>query len=338
MIEEVEKRREIIQKALEDAGVVYVDETWNKAIDDLVRYSYEKDVPEEKLYEEVKKDAKERREIIRQAFKDGMGEAYERIIDAWLKYSYEKKLSGENLYEEVKSAIELMKNYYDPHCYYDYTPEGYEIAKKAEEKGLRKVIKKIKEEEKTSGTSRDHHKVFLEWLVKLSEGGWNEDLIVIFHTDKEGEKYVPIFSYNLGFSNVRLSKEVKGIIAEISSEENVDEEELTEEVKKTFLKKASSWVKDVEEDRKRIIETALKIREKGKYPFHVWKRLFVPPKEDTFIGYFYNKKVKIAVGSDWAGVVYADKEDWERVRERIKEEIREIARRLPKKNNLELER
>jgi len=280
----------------------------------------------------IEEEAK-RREIISKAFEDAGEYAESKVITSWLRYSYEKNLSGEELYDYVRNAVELMKKYHF-YRFSSFTPESYEVVKRAEEKGLRKTVERIVK----AGIPKDFDEDVIKEWIRLVEDGWDYDLIAIYYCGETGEKYVPIFSYNLDFlsekpsGRVWLSRETKEVVEEVSQEENVEAEALESEVKSQFLKRAYEWVKEAEEDRKKVIDTALKIEEKGRYPFHVWKRLFVPPKTDAFLGYFDGEKVKVAV--DWSsGVVYAEKKDWEDVRKWLKEEVEKIAKEMGRSNN-----
>jgi len=227
---------------------------------------------------------------------------------SWLRYSYEKNLSGEELYEYVRNAIELMKKYYPKYYLAGFTPEGYEVVKKAEEYELSKAVKRIwSEVENPPVLTKD---VIEEW-IKMAENGWDYDLIAIYYTLKAGKKYVPIFSYFLGEEpELWLSEETKEVVKEVSQEEGVEEETLEEEVKSLFLRRAEEWVKKARKDAKDTV---------------------------AFLDYFDGEKIKVAVA--WStGVVYAEKKDWEEVRERLKEEVRELAIKLDKDNNLRLGR
>jgi len=271
----------------------------------------EKEVIERRL-KEIEEDFLARVEAIKKALKKVGIKESQLDQDSWFSiakswYKHFENVSPEEMYKELKKALELTKKYYTELC--DFDVKGYELAKRAEELGLYNVVKRIRD----AGEFVDFNR--LKTITKLKEEGLDDDLIVAYYTRRQGERFVPVFSFSAKMipplSIVGLfSEDVKEVLKEVASEEGVDEKSLAEKVKELYYRKIGGWW--------------------GKHVNY------------SYVKHFYDVEfLKLAVVpkiiSDrevvFYGVFYSEKENWDKVREKLKEEVRQVALEMQRESD-----
>jgi len=286
----------------------------------------------------------------------------------WLRYALENGLSEEELYKKLLEAFEFMKDFFfraeygRKSAYFldNFTPYGYRVAKEAKELGIDEVIQRllsVKEYFEFNGEK-------IELWSKALKRGEDKELIISHYTLEGGEKYVPIYAFDVSvtgdWESIRLSKVVEKVVEEVAKEERTSEVLLYKEVEFSFEGEIKPWIwklekglreidyleerignnklmllEETDEGRKKELEKKVEEAEKKKGELEEKLRKMLEEAKEgllkkAIIGlfrYHYDPDTdSVSDSAIYEGVVYTEKENWEKVREWLKERVRQIAR------------
>lgn len=242
-----------------------------------------------------------------------------------------------------------------------FTPKGYGIAKLAKELGIDEIVQRLSSAEAKWSFKREEIE---NWIRRLASD-WDKELLISFYITEGGEKYVPLYAfevpYLIGYSTwVRLSKEAKEVVEEVAKEEGVSDKLLMGKVELHFEKEIEAWImeysytaeeiedlewkiennklmlsEETDEEEKKELENEIEelkkrqeeLREKLRKMLEeakegLIKKVFAGVSRDTY----YPERDELYEYLGYEGVVYTEKENWEKVREWLKERVRQIAR------------
>jgi len=322
--------RNLILKALKEVGVEKIDRSmpWRSKEEALeisartwLRYALENGLSEEELYKKLL-------------------EAFEFMKDFYFRAKYGRK-----------SAYFLD----------NFTPYGYRVAKEAKELGIDEVIQRLLSVKEYLEFYRKKIELWNEALKR----GEDKELIITYETLKGGEKYIPIYTFFVsatirGRNSIRLSKETIKVVEEVAKEEGVSDELLMKEVEFSFEGEIESWIweldkvlgkrnylerrigdnelmllEETDEGRKKELEKKVEEAEKEKGELEEKLRKMLEEAKEGLLKKAIIELFRYPYDPDtdgfsdsamYIGLVYTEKENWEKVREWLKERVRQIAR------------